>query len=125
MKKIVVSSQRAMYMVVTLNSFENAPFPAAVSGAFMRNRRILIAELEGYDAARRAEIEKYAEKDENGAVVRDEQGNATINDLESVERIQALDNTLVELEIHTVSLDLLNNFVISMKTLDILEPLFT
>lgn len=114
MSKVKLSNRRILEDRDILAEISRKQLPIKVSYAVAKNLSKINHELKIYDEERKKLIDKYAEKDEKGKVLADKKGQVQFRDKAGWDKdINELMDIENEVEIHTFSMDLLNNFNIS------------
>lgn len=102
-----------------IGGFTKEKVPVKLSFAVVKNFNKLQAAYKDYDESRRALIEEYSEKDEKGEIIPDkiadenaEKWNKEINELLDIE---------VDVDIHTVGIDVIENLQLSVSDVAAIE----
>lgn len=109
----------------TLQKLAQKDFKAKLAWSIARLLKSAEVEIQSFNEARMNLIKKYGEKDENGELVTDENGNCKIEN-ESINEfsneLNELINTEVEINANKISLDLLEDVDFTPSEIAILEP---
>ena len=124
--KLTLSNERIVNTIDVLGELNNAKLPVKVAYAITKNINKINSELKAYNKEKVKLIDKYAEKDEEGKLKVDENGNVPLKEeyIEDYNRdIKELLSIENEIDIHMIKLDdLLNsNYYISPAELPAID----
>ena len=109
----------------TLQKLSQKDFKAKLAWSISRLLKAAEAEIQAFNDTRMNLIKKYGDKDENGELVTDENGNCKIDNT-SVEEFNKefneLINTEVEINANKLTFDMLENIDFTPSEMAILEP---
>lgn len=109
----------------TLQKLSQKDFKAKLAWSISRLLKAAEAEIQAFNDTRINLIKKYGDKDENGELVTDENGNCKIDNA-SVEEFNKefneLINTEVEINANKLTFDMLENIDFTPSEMAILEP---
>ena len=121
-----LSNERIVNTINVLGELNNAKLPVKVAYAITKNINKINSELKAYNEEKTKLIDKYAEKDEEGELKRNEIGNVILKE-EHIEEwnrdIAELLSIENEIDIHMIQLDdLLNSdYSISPAELTVID----
>lgn len=102
-----------------LGNFTKEKLPVKLSFAIVKNFNKLQMAYKDYDESRKALLDEYSEKNEKGEIIPDkiadeniEKWNKEINELLDIE---------VDVDIHTVSIDVIENLQLSVSDVAAIE----
>lgn len=110
--KLNLSNERIVNTINALGRLNNAQLPIKVSYAISKNVNKIEKELKVYDTERKKLVNKYGEKDKEGKLKVDENGNIPLKEehIEDWNRdIKELLSIENEIDIHMIQLDDLLN----------------
>jgi len=109
----------------TLQKLAQKDFKAKLAWSIARLLKAAEAEIQGFNEARMNLIKKYGEKDENGELVTDENGNCKITadgtNAFSAE-LSELIETEVEINANKIKIDLFEDLEFTPSDMAVLEP---
>lgn len=117
-----LSNQRILSDIQNLRAISQKQLPVKASYAIAKNISKIEAELKIYDKERQKLIDKYAEKDDKGKVIADENGQIKFKDKDSWDKdIRVLLDIENNIDIHKFSIDLLEGYDISPAELQAID----
>ena len=109
----------------TLQKLSQKDFKAKLAWTIARLLKSAENEIQSFNDTRMNLIKKYGEKDENGELITDENGNCKINqediDIFSKELNELMDSE-VEINANKMKMDLLENIDFTPSDMAVLEP---
>lgn len=109
----------------TLQKLSQKDFKAKLAWTIARLLKAAEGEIQSFNDTRMNLIKKYGEKDENGELITDENGNCKINpeeiDIFSKELNELIDSE-VEINANKIKMDLLENIDFTPSDMALLEP---
>ena len=109
----------------TLQKLSQKDFKAKLAWTIARVLKAAEGEIQSFNDTRMNLIKKYGEKDENGELITDENGNCKINpeeiDIFSKELNELIDSE-VEINANKIKMDLLENIDFTPSDMALLEP---
>ena len=109
----------------TLQKLAQKDFKAKLAWSIARLLKSAETEIQGFNATRMNLIKKYGEKDENGELITDENGNCKINNdavQEFSDELNEILETEVEINANQIDIELLENVEFTPSDMAILEP---
>ena len=124
--KLNLSNERIVNTINALGKLNNTQLPIKVAYAISKNVNKIESELKVYNTEKAKLIDKYCEKDEEGKLKIDENGNAALKEEyiedynKDIKELLSIEN---EIDIHMIKLDdLLNsNYDISPAELSAID----
>ena len=122
---ITVKISELLNSTETLQKLSQKDFKAKLAWSIARLLKAAEAEIQSFNDTRMNLIKKYGEKDENGELITDENGNCKINpadiDVFSKELNELIDSE-VEINANKIKMDLLENIDFTPSDMALLEP---
>lgn len=109
----------------TLQKLAQKDFKAKLAWSIARLLKSAEAEIQSFNDTRMNLIRKYGQKDENGELITDENGNCKIEQEsinEFTNELNELVNTEVEINANKIDINLLENIDFTPSDMAILEP---
>ena len=109
----------------TLQKLSQKDFKAKLAWSIARLLKSAEAEIQSFNETRMNLIKKYGEKDENGELITDDNGNCKIPNANMVEFNDELKDMLdaeVEINANKLSIDLLEDIEFTPSDMAVLEP---
>lgn len=109
----------------TLQKLSQKDFKAKLAWSIARLLKAAEAEIQSFNDTRMNLIKKYGEKDENGELITDENGNCKINPDDTAEFSKELNDlieTTVEINANKIKMDLLEDLDFTPSDMAVLEP---
>ena len=109
----------------TLQKLSQKDFKAKLAWSISRLLKAAEAEIQAFNDTRMNLIKKYGDKDENGELITDENGNCKIDNAtveEFNKEFNELINTEVEINANKLTFDMLENIDFTPSDMAILEP---
>lgn len=109
----------------TLQKLSQKDFKAKLAWSIARLLKSAEAEIQSFNETRMNLIKKYGEKDENGELITDDNGNCKIPNANMVEFNEELKDMLdaeVEINANKLSIDLLEDIEFTPSDMAVLEP---
>ena len=109
----------------TLQKLSQKDFKAKLAWSVARLLKAAEAEIQAFNETRMNLIKKYGEKDENGELITDDNGNCKINKDDTDEFSKELTDLIdaeVEINANKIKMDLLENIDFTPSDMAVLEP---
>ena len=109
----------------TLQKLSQKDFKAKLAWSIARLLKSAEAEIQSFNETRMNLIKKYGEKDENGELITDDNGNCKIPNANMVEfndELKDMLDTEVEINANKLSIDLLEDIEFTPSDMAVLEP---